>query len=44
MRKSLLLFIADWFLLRLERKYRADYDRVQSSVKTKGADDEQRSG
>lgn len=41
MRKLLLLFIADWLLTRLERKYRADYDRVQSGIKTKDLDDEQ---
>lgn len=44
MRKSLLLFIADWLLARLERKYRADYDKVQSGVKTKEVNDEQRGG
>ena len=41
MKKLLLLFIADWLLARLERKYRADYDRVQSSIKTKDSDNEQ---
>lgn len=41
MKKLLLLFIADWLIARLERKYRADYDRVQSSIKTKDLDDEQ---
>lgn len=40
MRKILLLVIADWLLARLERKYRADYDRVLSGVKAKGGDDE----
>lgn len=40
MRKMLLLVIADWLLARLERKYRADYDKVQSSFKIKGVDDE----
>lgn len=40
MRKILLLFIADWLLTRLERKYRVDYDRVLSGTKDKEVDNE----
>lgn len=41
MKRLLLIFIADWLLARLDRKYRADYDRVQSGIKIKDLNNEQ---